>query len=337
MGLFGKKNSATNVDQRTSGAEEIAIPDAKDLGVILHVMPKDFLGVEATLKVEPTPVPSPQPVVAPLSVPPLPNPTPIPAVPLPRRRVPLAAWVIIFVLLLFVGGALAYVVLIKSQDQVTKTESTTPATLPSTTSTTPATPTTTTTTTKPSTPERSKDSDSDGLTDIEERMYGTDYRNPDTDGDTFLDGNEVFHRYDPNGLAPSTLLDTGAVKEFSDATAPFTMTYPTSWKATVDAATNTVTFKTPNVVAIEVTWSTKEADLTLEDWILKNVEGASIDSLQPSYTKEGYYTLRSENDLVAYIEVGTTVYVMTYDLKTSTDIAYIQTFAMMANSLTVTP
>ncbi len=44
------------------------------------------------------------------------------------------------------------------------------------------------------------DSDEDGLNDFEEiRVYKTDPLNPDTDGDGYLDGDEVFNNYDPNG------------------------------------------------------------------------------------------------------------------------------------------
>jgi len=44
------------------------------------------------------------------------------------------------------------------------------------------------------------DSDSDGLYDREEaRVYKTDPLNPDTDGDTFLDGGEVKNGFNPKG------------------------------------------------------------------------------------------------------------------------------------------
>jgi hypothetical protein len=46
------------------------------------------------------------------------------------------------------------------------------------------------------------DSDQDGLTDEEERMYGTDPRNKDTDGDGYSDGAEVKSGYDPRKPAP---------------------------------------------------------------------------------------------------------------------------------------
>lgn len=43
------------------------------------------------------------------------------------------------------------------------------------------------------------DPDSDGLTNAEERFYGTDAHKADTDGDGYLDGQEVRGGYDPKG------------------------------------------------------------------------------------------------------------------------------------------
>jgi len=43
------------------------------------------------------------------------------------------------------------------------------------------------------------DSDNDGLTDVQEKIYGTDPHNPDTDGDGFKDGAEVKSGYNPKG------------------------------------------------------------------------------------------------------------------------------------------
>ncbi len=44
-----------------------------------------------------------------------------------------------------------------------------------------------------------KDTDSDGLFDDKEAEYNCDINNPDTDGDGFLDGDEVKNGYNPNG------------------------------------------------------------------------------------------------------------------------------------------
>jgi len=46
------------------------------------------------------------------------------------------------------------------------------------------------------------DSDQDGLTDAEEKTYGTDPRKADTDGDSYSDGAEIKSGYDPTKPAP---------------------------------------------------------------------------------------------------------------------------------------
>jgi hypothetical protein len=252
-----------------------------------------------------------------------------------KRRVPLALWVILAIVLVLAIGGISYIVLTKAESQPVVAPVVVVPSLPAEEPV--KTPPVVVTPPKPVVPVQSTDADSDGLTDIEERMYGTDYRNPDTDGDTFLDGNEVFHRYDPKGLAPSTLLDIGAVKVYTDSAIPFTVYYPMSWKVTAEAAKNVVTFKTPALASVTVAWSEKDALLTVEDWVLKNVPGADLDTLKSSYTKGGYYTLRSKDDLVAYLDLGTAVYTMTYALNSSTEISYMQTFAMMINSFHLAP
>jgi len=55
------------------------------------------------------------------------------------------------------------------------------------------------------------DTDNDGLSDYEEvKIYKTDPLNPDTDGDIYLDGAEVKSGYNPNG--PGKLPGTSVVK-----------------------------------------------------------------------------------------------------------------------------
>ena len=52
------------------------------------------------------------------------------------------------------------------------------------------------------------DSDQDGLTDAEEKLYGTDPHNPDTDGDGYTDGAEIKAGYNPLVPAPNDKLAT---------------------------------------------------------------------------------------------------------------------------------
>jgi hypothetical protein len=48
-------------------------------------------------------------------------------------------------------------------------------------------------------PDPNLDSDNDGLSDVQELIYGTDINNPDSDGDTYLDGAELKSGYNPLG------------------------------------------------------------------------------------------------------------------------------------------
>ncbi len=51
------------------------------------------------------------------------------------------------------------------------------------------------------------DADNDGLKNWEEEVHKTDPRNPDTDGDGYLDGEEVASGYDPAMKAPNDALE----------------------------------------------------------------------------------------------------------------------------------
>ncbi len=63
------------------------------------------------------------------------------------------------------------------------------------------------------------DTDHDGLTDQEESYWGTDFQNPDTDGDGFKDGEEVATDHDPTVAGPKdSLRDENLTDVFSTLT-----------------------------------------------------------------------------------------------------------------------
>ncbi|MFH1611319.1 MAG: thrombospondin type 3 repeat-containing protein [Patescibacteria group bacterium] len=185
------------------------------------------------------------------------------------------------------------------------------------------------------------DLDSDGLTDVEEAMYGTNPRNPDSDNDTFLDGNEVFHRYSPLGTAPQTLLDTGAVKEYLSKDGSFTLTYPTQWTVAgvVDSSleqTEEIVFRTNSTATVRLVLS-KLADETFDQWYMKNALDGRTVQLETTLTKQGYVAHQSPDDLVAYVIAGDSVFTFHYDLADEKEIVYMQTFQMMINSFSMLP
>lgn len=63
------------------------------------------------------------------------------------------------------------------------------------------------------------DTDKDGLTNRDESYWNTDFQNPDTDGDGFLDGEEVSSGHDPLIPAPNDLIDNkNLTAKFSNLT-----------------------------------------------------------------------------------------------------------------------
>jgi len=178
------------------------------------------------------------------------------------------------------------------------------------------------------------DTDSDGLTDIEELLYGTDARNPDTDGDSFLDGNEVYHRYDPLGFSPSTLLDTGSVtvvnvvNSFGEG---FYVYAPMSWSSENlenpdSPAGADLQLNADRYSSIFVTYSTAAPDDLFD-----------ADELLATETKEGYSGFVGNDEREAYIVLEDGVYIFTYEIEGSYTIEYLQTFLMLLNSFHLLP
>ncbi len=184
------------------------------------------------------------------------------------------------------------------------------------------------------------DTDSDGLTDLEERtIYGTDPRLPDSDSDGFLDGNEVFHRYNPNGTAPGTLLESGLVRAFTQAAIPADalpatrVLYPAGWSTTGDYPE--VQFKAVTGEIVTYALLVKDApEQTLLAW--KELHGVK-DLMVPFTTKNGYTSLVAENQLTTYVDLGSSVAVFAYSTGIKGTVDYLQSFQMMTNSLEMTP
>ena len=89
-------------------------------------------------------------------------------------------------------------------------------------------------------PLSTSDDDNDGLTNIEESLWGTGINQPDTDGDGFIDGKEtlatgsitgeLYLGYDPTASG-TKLESTSLVKRYSNTTYNWSMLYPAKWGA----------------------------------------------------------------------------------------------------------
>jgi hypothetical protein len=182
---------------------------------------------------------------------------------------------------------------------------------------------------------RGVDSDSDGLTDAEEEyIYNTDPRLPDTDRDGFLDGNEVFHLYNPNGEATggNTLLESGVVTVYTGLahTVFYRFLYPTVW--TVEQVDSELVIDSGRGEGVRVSYERKTSGLSVENWVEINV--GMEDSIK-DLTKQGLEVVFSKNTIYAYIDFGEAVLILQYDMGTKARVDYLQTFKMLINSIEI--
>ena len=110
----------------------------------------------------------------------------------------------------------------------------------------------------------SADIDSDGLTDVEEGLYGTDFALSDTDADSYSDGSEVLNGYDP--AAPNlSLVASGRFTTYQSN--QFSMAYPAEWRAReLTADQQEVVFQSTTGEFIEVLIVANPSQQSLQQW-----------------------------------------------------------------------
>ena len=186
---------------------------------------------------------------------------------------------------------------------------------------------------QPKLPPAGLDTDSDGLTDLEEVLYKSDPRNPDTDGDGFLDGNEVFHLYNPGGRAPARLLDAGLVKEYKGSVG-WTMEVPTSWAVALDATDGShMTVTTGHGESFVMTVEDNPNKLSVVDWYLQKNPTVKREDVLQYRSKKGYEGIIGADLLTTYLPWGNKIVTFAYNLDGQTFINFRTTYAMMMNSL----
>jgi len=177
------------------------------------------------------------------------------------------------------------------------------------------------------------DMDSDSLTDLEEEMLGLDSGVWDTDGDGYCDGLEVFNLYNPKGIAPMKIIDSGLVKEYVNPIWGYRVYYPTGWAAaSVDENANQVLFSALSGDYIEIWSEEMQAGEDFTDWFSRQAKGQLYSDLQTFTNRFKEEGLRRKDDLVAYFVTNNKVYVLVYHPGVTGDISFRHMFVIMEQS-----
>lgn len=181
------------------------------------------------------------------------------------------------------------------------------------------------------------DSDGDGLTDVEEEVFGSVVSNPDTDQDSFLDGHEVFHLYNPAGITPEKLIDTGAVKNYKNDAEKYQIYYPLKWnidKLGSEAGGGMkINSNTGEFIAIIV--EKNQNNLPIISWYLEQAPGVKAGDIQTFVTKSNLDGIKSPDGFSAYFTRNGIVYIISYNIGIKPEINYKRTFEMMLNSFRI--
>jgi len=146
------------------------------------------------------------------------------------------------------------------------------------------------------------DHDFDGLADWEEEIYKTDPNNPDTDGDGYLDGEEVASGFDPTKKAPNDKLQDEASQQIGDGLSrpePGNLTQMIGYVLSGQLKAGQMPFiDTQDVNSVD-----QNVMDAMDEKVMEAIQKASIGFLAefiPPFEKENYkFKLTQENNLAA--------------------------------------
>ncbi|MDP3964169.1 MAG: hypothetical protein Q8Q20_00720 [bacterium] len=184
-------------------------------------------------------------------------------------------------------------------------------------------------------PNNSTDLDEDGLTDVEEILYGTEETQPDTDGDSYLDGDELVLGYSPLAGSGAVLEGSGLVKVFSSQVHNYRILYPTPWivqNTSFDGSSVALTSDTSEFIEILVTENPSR--LSPKQWYLEQSPGIDPEDVEETVIN-GLLAVTSLDGLTTYLGQANVIYVIAYNIGNRVDAGFFSTYHMMLNSFSV--
>lgn len=191
--------------------------------------------------------------------------------------------------------------------------------------------------------EKEADTDQDGLTDIEEQLFGTSAAVPDTDNDSFLDGAEVVNLYDP--AAPGALLEVSPrIKIARNEVKGYQLLIPADWTAAPRTPAGNLfeIFPDQGTDSISITVYENEDRLQVVQWYQQNAGTSDLTNFVNFKNEAGWAGIQSLNQMLVIATYGETgpgarafIFMIHYDLGEDMLMRYPTIWDMMVNSLAV--
>ncbi len=194
-----------------------------------------------------------------------------------------------------------------------------------------------------------RDSDSDGLTDVEETVMGTNANLPDTDADGFIDGKqvnaaglivgEVWLGYDPTQAIGKLLDNTKLMTSYTNPTYNYKAFFPAKWSARSSDSANQSVLVSPDSSSatgeyFQAMVEDNPTKLTAKKWyqsLSPTVTDAQIESL----TVNGLDGARSVDGNTVYLVKADKTYVLSYNVGTLTAVNFRLLFDVFVRNFTL--
>lgn len=171
------------------------------------------------------------------------------------------------------------------------------------------------------------DSDSDGLTDVEETsVFISEKSNPDSDGDGYIDGNEVFNLYDPTKKEPARLYNNQFIEHIDQSKPGMNILFPKGWlqsESESEILLKALTGETVSVSFIESAEKDAKAFALLK---------YPDETFSEFVSKQGYRGLRNSDKRTIILPVGNGYAILVYNLEEIRSVEFLRTFEMIVNS-----
>lgn len=198
----------------------------------------------------------------------------------------------------------------------------------------------------------SADADKDGVTDVEEAVFGTKANAEDSDGDGFVDGirtlsngkieGEIYNGYCPTKAGSVRLdgADCGVMRTYTNATYNYAVTLPKGWVSQATTSDDKVVIVTPDVATTEffrIEVIDNPTQLTAKSHYLNLNPGVDGSKLKDAAVN-GLDGVLSLDESVAYLVKGTKIYEISYNAANQNQVNLRTSFMVLyRNFRLVTP
>lgn len=180
------------------------------------------------------------------------------------------------------------------------------------------------------------DSDGEGLTDKEEMILKTNVANVDSDGDSYSDLTEIMNLYNPSVYANGRLLNNPNIKEYANSAFNYRVFYPAAWTAGSIGGSDSIMFNSGDNHFVQIIAQPNANNETISDWYKKEFNVSEISALR-LVSGKGWSGIKSDDDLIIYLTDadGDYIFIVAYNPGGSATLEYKNIFAMMVKSLTI--